>query len=164
MLGDIADQTNLLALNAAIEAARAGDAGRGFAVVADEVRKLAEKTMHATAEVAQAVQEIQDGTSLVAGGMTGTKESVEQAAGMAERSGQVFADIVAHSNRIADMIRSIASAAEQQSATSETINGNVSHINALSQDIFSRIQLAHQRIAAVNDLSGHLMGLAGRFS
>jgi methyl-accepting chemotaxis protein len=164
VVGDIADQTNLLALNAAIEAARAGEAGRGFAVVADEVRKLAEKTMHATAEVAQAVLEIQDGTSRVAGGMAGTKESVEHAAGMAERSGHVFADIVAQSNRIADMIRSIASSAEQQSATSETINDNVSHINVLSQDIFSRIREAHQRIAAVRDLSQHLSDLADKFS
>jgi methyl-accepting chemotaxis protein len=164
VVGDIADQTNLLALNAAIEAARAGEAGRGFAVVADEVRKLAEKTMHATAEVAQAVLEIQDGTSRVAGGMAGTKEAVEHAAGMAERSGHVFADIVAQSNHIADMIRSIAASAEEQSSTSETINENVSHINTLSQDIFSRIQEAHQRIAAVRDLSQQLSDLAGKFS
>jgi methyl-accepting chemotaxis protein len=164
VVGDIADQTNLLALNAAIEAARAGEAGRGFAVVADEVRKLAEKTMHATAEVAQAVREIQEGTSTVAGGMAGTRESVEHAASMAEHSGRIFADIVSQSDRIADMIRSIASSVEQQSATSETINGNVAHINSLSQDIFSRIQQAHQGIASVNELSGHLKVLAGKFS
>jgi len=164
VVGDIADQTNLLALNAAIEAARAGEAGRGFAVVADEVRKLAEKTMHATAEVAQAVKEIQEGTSTVAGGMAGTSESVEKAAGMAEHTGKVFSDIVAQSDRIADMIRAIASSAEEQSATSETINGNVAHINSLSQDIFSRIQQAHQGIASVNELSAQLMVLAGKFS
>ncbi|MFZ5428243.1 MAG: methyl-accepting chemotaxis protein [Thermodesulfobacteriota bacterium] len=164
VVGDIADQTNLLALNAAIEAARAGEAGRGFAVVADEVRKLAEKTMHATAEVAQAVKEIQDGTSQVASGMAGTKESVEQAAGMAARSGHVFSDIVAESNRIADMIAAIASAVEQQSSTSETINGNVAHINTLSQDISGRIQEAKRCINEVSGLSEHLSGLAERFA
>jgi len=120
--------------------------------------------MHATAEVAQAVKEIQDGTSQVAGGMAGTKDSVEQAAGMAARSGHVFADIVAESNRIADMIAAIASAVEQQSSTSETINGNVAHINTLSQDISSRIQEARLRIEAVSGLSGHLSKLAERFS
>ena len=164
VVGDIADQTNLLALNAAIEAARAGDAGRGFAVVADEVRKLAEKTMHATAEVAQAVTQIQDGTSLAALGMAGTKDAVENAAHMAEGTGQVFAGIVEQSNRIADMIRAIASAAEEQSSTSETINDNVGHINGLSQDIAARIQQANQRIAEVRDMSSHLAGLAEKFS
>ena len=164
VVGDIADQTNLLALNAAIEAARAGDAGRGFAVVADEVRKLAEKTMQATAEVAQAVKEIQDGTSSVADGMAGTKQSVEHAAGMAERSGEVFAQIVAQSDRIADMIRAIAHTAEEQSSTSEDINDSVAHINSLSHDVAARVQEASQRICAVRDMSQQLSDLAQRFS
>ncbi|MCK8058446.1 MULTISPECIES: methyl-accepting chemotaxis protein [unclassified Fusibacter] len=43
-IDSIAGQTNLLALNASIESARTGEAGRGFAVVADEIRKLAEET------------------------------------------------------------------------------------------------------------------------
>ncbi|GFK92394.1 Methyl-accepting chemotaxis protein McpQ [Fundidesulfovibrio magnetotacticus] len=164
VVGDIADQTNLLALNAAIEAARAGDAGRGFAVVADEVRKLAEKTMHATREVAEAVREIQDGTRRAAEGMDGTRQAMEHAAGTAGSTGEVFLTIVEHSNRIGDMIRAIAASADEQSSTSEAINGNVGHINALSQDIFSRIRDAHQRIAEVRDMSAHLADLASRFS
>src|SRR5882757_2126665 len=58
----IAEQTNLLALNATIEAARAGDAGRGFAVVAHEVKALAGQTAKATAEISENISVIQAST------------------------------------------------------------------------------------------------------
>ncbi len=163
VIGDIADQTNLLALNAAIEAARAGEAGRGFAVVADEVRKLAEKTMLATTEVAEAIRDIQGSTRTVVSGMDETKAKVELTAGMAEKSGTVLQQIVDQSDRIADMVRNIAAASEQQSSTSDEVNHSVSHINELSQEISRQIQEANQRIAGVRDMSQHLAALVARF-
>ncbi|KUG28713.1 methyl-accepting chemotaxis sensory transducer [hydrocarbon metagenome] len=163
VIGDIADQTNLLALNAAIEAARAGEAGRGFAVVADEVRKLAEKTMLATTEVAEAIRDIQGSTRTVVSGMDETKAKVELTAQMAEKSGAVLGQIVDQSDRIADMVRNIAAASEQQSSTSDEVNQSVSHINELSQDISRQIQEANHRIAGVRDMSQHLAALVARF-
>ena len=163
VIGDIADQTNLLALNAAIEAARAGEAGRGFAVVADEVRKLAEKTMTATAEVASAVGEIQDSTRLVVTGMGETKTRVERTADMVEGSGAVLGRIVGQATRIADMVRNIATASEQQSATSEEVAGSVAHINELSQDLTSRITEAGERIHEVRSMANHLARLVEQF-
>ena len=163
VIGDIADQTNLLALNAAIEAARAGDAGRGFAVVADEVRKLAEKTMHATTEVAAAVGEIQTSTRQAVSGMDETKARVERTADMAEGSGAVLGRIVDQAGRIADMVRNIATASEQQSATSEEVSTSVTHINELSQDLTSRIAEAGDRIREVRSMANHLAKLVEQF-
>jgi methyl-accepting chemotaxis protein len=134
VITDIADQTNLLALNAAIEAARAGDAGRGFAVVADEVRKLAEKTMTATKEVGDSIKAIQNVAARNISGMQAAVGDLEQAADLANRSGEVLDEIVHGTEESAEQIRSIATAAEEQSAASEEINQAIEEINSIAAD------------------------------
>jgi methyl-accepting chemotaxis protein len=163
VINDIADQTNLLALNAAIEAARAGEAGRGFAVVADEVRKLAEKTMTATKEVEGAISLIQQSTTDVVREMDTVKERVVNTSGMAKEAGGVLDQIVEHSNSIADMVRGIATAAEQQSATSDEINNSVTHINDLSQEVLSGIRESNRGIQEVSEMAQHLSKLVAKF-
>lgn len=163
VINEIADQTNLLALNAAIEAARAGDAGRGFAVVADEVRKLAEKTMTATREVEEAVVQIQESTRQAVSGMTETQQRSVRAAEKAGDTGAILAKIVQRSEEMSDMVRSIATASEEQSATSEEINRNITSINTLSQTISSRIQEANEAIQAVAGMAHKLSSMVERF-
>ncbi|SME87874.1 methyl-accepting chemotaxis protein [Desulfovibrio gilichinskyi] len=134
VISDIADQTNLLALNAAIEAARAGDAGRGFAVVADEVRKLAEKTMDATHEVGEAIKNIQTGSHSSITSMDKAVQMIEESTELSKLSGESLTEIVALVNLTTDQVQAIATAAEQQSATSEEINRAVDEINSISSE------------------------------
>jgi len=156
VISDIADQTNLLALNAAIEAARAGDAGRGFAVVADEVRKLAEKTMGATREVGEAVTGIQNGTRANAENMDRALASVQRTTELAGRCGQVLQEIVTMVDSASDQVRSIATASEQQSATSKEIARSVDEINGISHDtaqvMASSAQAVEQLVGEANAL------------
>ena len=132
VISDIADQTNLLALNAAIEAARAGDAGRGFAVVADEVRKLAEKTMASTNDVGNAIAAIQGSAGQSVQAMDNALAEVETATNLAQQSGDALQEIVSKVEASADQVRAIATASEQQSATSEEINQSIVRVNEMS--------------------------------
>ncbi len=150
VISDIADQTNLLALNAAIEAARAGEAGRGFAVVADEVRKLAEKTMSATSQVGDNIREIQHGARLNIESVDNASKAVDKATGLAIQSGEALKGIVAIVETSSDQVRSIATASEQQSATSEEINRSVEEVNQISAET---VEAMEQSASAVAELA-----------
>jgi methyl-accepting chemotaxis protein len=118
VITSIAQQTNLLALNATIEAARAGEAGKGFAVVANEVKELAKETAKATEDISRKIEAIQGDT----------KSAVTAI-------GQIGSVIV----QINDIQNTIASAVEEQSATTNEISRNLAEAAHGSSDITRNI-------------------------
>jgi len=161
VISDIADQTNLLALNAAIEAARAGEAGRGFAVVADEVRKLAEKTMTATSEVGDAIRAIQDGTRKNVGNVEQAVSAIDGATDLAGQAGESLKGIVALVETTSGQVRSIATAAEQQSATSEEINRSIEAVSRISSETSDAMRQSARAVGELAEQAQALKGLIG---
>jgi methyl-accepting chemotaxis protein len=118
VITSIAEQTNLLALNATIEAARAGEAGKGFAVVANEVKELAQETAKATEDIARRVEAIQKDT------------------GAAVTAIEEISSIVA---QISDRQTTIASAVEEQTATTNEMSRSVTEAAGGSTQIADNI-------------------------
>lgn len=143
VITSIAQQTNLLALNATIEAARAGEAGKGFAVVANEVKELAKQTAAATEDISGKIEAIQ----------TDTKSAVIAIAEIAKVIGQIN-----------DISNTIASAVEEQSATTNEIARNATeaakgsteiskNISNVSQAAKSTTEGANNTLAAAQELA-----------
>ena len=115
----IAQQTNLLALNATIEAARAGEAGKGFAVVANEVKELAKATAKATEDISGKIEAIQGDTT---------------------RAVDAIARVSAIINQIQGISSTIATAVEEQHATTNEITRNIGDAAQLSDEISTNIE------------------------
>ena len=159
----IAEQTNLLALNAAIEAARAGESGRGFAVVADEVRSLASRTQESTREIREMIDQLSSGVKQAEEKMRINRDSATQTAEEASAANESLHKIRDAITRINDMNLQIATAAEEQSATTEEINRNTTNIRDISQDVAGGAEQQVQQCGLMGDQVSQQNKLLGRF-
>ena len=163
VISGISEQTNLLALNAAIEAARAGEQGRGFAVVADEVRTLASKTYESTSEIQEMIQKLQVGVRAAVDTMETSRTEANDRVESIAVAGEVLASISASMTRINDMSQQIATAAEEQSYTTQEQNRN---INAIAESAENAATCAQENMSAsveLSEMAGSLQKILQQF-
>ncbi len=143
LINDIASRTNLLALNATIEAARAGEAGRGFAVVAGEVKALAAQTARATDEIGVQIAAIRSATG--------------EAVGAVREACTVIA-------QVEEVATVIASAVEEQTATTRDIAASVQTMTTATQQATIAMRDVHSDSVQANGESRRVMTVADELS
>lgn len=107
--------------------------------------------MTATREVGEAIGGIQQGTRKNITNVESTVATIGEVTTLAGRSGTALSEIVSLSVNVSDQIRSIATASEQQSASSEEIAHaieDVSRISSEASDAMRQSAFAIQELAS----------------
>jgi len=147
VIDGIAFQTNILALNAAVEAARAGEQGKGFAVVAGEVRSLAQRSAQSAKEIAALI-----GTSV---------SEINSGVEMVGHAGEAMHQVSDSISRVAQMMKEIRDASQEQQSGIEQINIAVAQIDGMTQQNAALVEEAaaaalslHEQTTRLNDAVG----------
>lgn len=168
---EISEQTNLLALNATIEAARAGEAGKGFAVVANEIKELAKQTAEATLDIKTLIDDVQTNSkasseeiSQISSVIGGVNEIVATIATAVEEQTAATTEIASNISQASDGILEVNENVGQSSVVASDISHDISEVSSAAENISSSSSQIKVSAAELQKRSVELNEIVGRFT
>lgn len=156
VITSIAHQTNLLALNATIQAAHAGEAGKGFAVVANEVKELAKRTAKATEDISRKINAIQQDTK---GAVDAIGTISQVITTINDISGTIATAVEEQSATTNEMMRNVADAAKG----SGEITNNIAGVAEAARGTSSSAQESRKAATELAEMAVQLQSLVAQF-
>ncbi|MCA8959089.1 MAG: methyl-accepting chemotaxis protein [Planctomycetes bacterium] len=167
---DIAEQTNLLALNATIEAARAGESGKGFAVVANEVKELARQTASSTGTIRETIEGLQHSASLAVAAIGEIRDVVNQVsevsssiASAVEEQSATTREITENVNRAAEATGHVTTGVSESASASQDISSGMARVDTAAKDVAVGSRKARDASHGLTELAGSLRRAVEQF-
>jgi methyl-accepting chemotaxis protein len=132
-------------------------------VVADEVRALSERTTKATSEIGAMIQAIQEGTRTAVAAMEEGVKEVQAGTSEAAKSGEALQVILTQINEVSGQVHQVATAAEEQTATTSEISSNMLRISNVVQQTADGARESTLSANQLAKLADDLQRLVGRF-
>lgn len=178
LIDEISDQTELLSLNASIEAARAGEAGKGFAVVASEIGGLATDSANDTKQISDIVSKMstrvkdlsekaQANTKLIndsAASVSTAAETFRQITDEVNKATTTLSSMTEMMGKVNDVASTMASASEEQSATTQEIASTVETVAENAKGVAESSKDVYGASTSVSDAADSINGNLNQFT
>jgi methyl-accepting chemotaxis protein len=162
LVDDLAEWASILALNASMQAAQPGEAGHRYAVIAEVAGRLADRSREGAKRIAGLTALQAEAAQTVAALEESAREAIDTSL-ITTQAGQALMEIESVSQRLAELIGSIARVADQQARGSEVLARSMTEISNVTQQTAKGTKETAAAIGALARLADELHGSVGTF-